>query len=141
MRNDRFITKLQSGSRTQQQYRDENNPNTIMRRYNASGQITGRYRDKNAGAFIDCPATIRTFQEARDLYLSIEATFMELPVNVRKHFQHSPEALLVAIENPSRREELEALGVLKKAVGTPSALAVSVPTGTPAGTPPEPPKK
>lgn len=136
MRNDRVITKLDPGTRTMQEYRDENNPNTIIRRYNSSGQITGRFRDKNAGAFIDCPATLKMFQDARDLYMSIEQTFSDLPVNVRAHFQHSPELLLQAMENPSRRDELEKLGVLTskppaEPVGTEPALAVTVPTGTP----------
>ena len=133
MRKGRFITKLEPGSRTQQQYRDENNPNKIMKRYNASGEITGRYRDKNAGAFVDCPAVLKTFQDARDLYLRIEETFSDLPVAIRKHFNHSPEELLAAMENPARQKELIDLGVLKpddKPVGTPDALAVSVPTGT-----------
>lgn len=111
----RLITVLDSGNITDQSYRDDNNPNMIMRRYNNNGQITGRvgqFRDPAAARFLDVPGTLEAYNRGLDMYRRIEETFMELPVAIRAEFHHDPTELLIALEDPAQRPRLEKMGVV-----------------------------
>jgi len=128
-RKDRVITVMERKTAASQHYRDDNNPNQIMRRYNSTGQITGHYRNQQQ-QFIDCGVALQQFEDAREMSCQVEANFNNLPVKVRAAFDYSPSKLLQAMENPEQRTKLEKLGVLKP-----------VPPAKPPETPPEPPKK
>lgn len=111
IRSGRVITVMERSRQASQHYRDDNNPNTIMRRFDEHGQITGHFRQTPL-SFMDVPAVSQAFIDAREMTCQIEATFSQLPVQIRKRFDYKPELLLRAIEDPLQRPELEKLGIL-----------------------------
>lgn len=106
----RVVTVNNEPSKTQQQFRDEVNINSIMRKYHSTGQIThlaksqGQYRDlSNAQDYFD---SLNIIQQA-------EQSFATLPSHVRKKFGNDPAALLEFIHNPDNFEEGVKLGIFQ----------------------------
>lgn len=119
--------------RTQQQYKNECNPNVIINRYNSTGEFL-RIRSSKP-MYIDC--TVDQFAIMRESVARIEETFNELPAMLRKRFKHDPKELLEFLENPANRTEAEELGLVQ-----PKASTESIPVETTSKTEPEPvPKK
>lgn len=106
----RLISPPSHSHLTQQQYKDECNPNVVIQKYNRTGEL-GRIRSTQP-IYVDCTAF--NFEEARERVARIEETFMEMPAMVRRRFNHDPKNLLAFLEDPKNREEAERLGLVEK---------------------------
>lgn len=96
--------------RTKQEFRDECDINVILARYKRTGQITHisekipRYGDfSQVGDYLQ--ASLQVAQ--------MEASFLDLPSNIRKHFGHDPQQLVEFMADPANHEEGIQLGLFE----------------------------
>lgn len=114
---------------TSQAEKDNCDLNVLVRRFGVGPLM--KPVDAKAFGFLSSELDLRT---ALQTVADAESAFMSLPASVRKRFDNDPLGLLAAIQDPTRRLELEELGVFKAAV-PPIARPDLTP---PASIPPEP---
>lgn len=114
--------------RTKQSMKDECDINNIVARYKKTGMLS--HVAKHEGRYADV-SEITDFRDAIDRVRSASEFFMGLPAKVRSHFDNDPAAFLDAVQDPSRRGELEELGLVK-VVEKPAEPAVEPPVEAPA---------
>lgn len=95
---------------TQQQFRDECNVNSIMRRYTKTGVLPESY---NPSSNYKDVSSVPDFMTIKDQMMRAEEAFMNLPVKIRKEFDHDPIQFLQFIANPENKEKAQSLGLLK----------------------------
>ena len=106
----RLRTKVVGESRTQQHFKNECDPNQIMKRFQQTGIITHvNQMPPSIGG-----VTGQTFTEAMFTVKAAEAEFMRLNSTIRAHFENSTSNYLDAIHDPSRVDELCEIGLLVK---------------------------
>lgn len=93
---------------TEQHHKNECDINQIIRKYDKTGLIT--HITKFEAKFGDMTGT--DFKTAHDQVIKAQAMFDELPSQIRKRFQNTPEKLLSFMENPENRKEAEELGLI-----------------------------
>ena len=98
-------------SKTQQQFADETDINTIVRRFGLTGQLPDnvtmpQYADYE-GVF--------DFQTAMNTMMEAERSFMQLPADVRARFENSPQKLLEFCENSANIDEARKWGLVPPA--------------------------
>lgn len=117
--------KFPANSRwTKQSFKDECDINTIMSRYQATGEIPKL--DVRAPQYLD--ATGMDFQAMQNKVLEAQALFMELPSKLRTRFANDPGAFLDYVADPANRAEMRELGLM-------SPKAVDLSTGPGESTP------
>lgn len=95
--------------RTKQQFRDEVNINTIMKRYRHSGIIPEtRSEPGHYGDF----SNIAGYDEAIEAVNNANAAFAELPSDVRTRFGNDPQELMNFMAEDGHEEEARELGIL-----------------------------
>ena len=99
-------------SLAQQQFKDEVDINVLLERFRVTGQMPSGVRLPTFGDF----SAVTDYQSAMNAVLAAQDEFMKLPPNVRSRFGNSPQQLLEAVSDPSRRDELEKLGLFDKKV-------------------------
>ena len=105
MRAQDFGTYVSEASATKQEYKDECDINSIMRRYVTQGVLppnvkVGRYGDfTNVGDYRECLESLET----------AKSQFMALPSAVRKRFGNDPANLLAFVMDKSNLEEARSL--------------------------------
>ncbi|WNK14664.1 MAG: internal scaffolding protein [Microvirus sp.] len=97
-------------TKTQQQFKDECDINTILKRFNATGELPVR---PVTAAFSDF-SEVFDFQSAMNQIVLSRMMFNELPAKTRDYFRNDPQRLLVFLEDPANREEGERLGLIEK---------------------------
>ena len=103
----RVVKRFTQPSLTQQQFKDECDPNLIMRRFTQTG-----FMPQRAGfTFQSVPAT--DFKSAMDLVLNTQDNFETLPSELRAHFQNDPARLLTFLSDEANREEAIRLGLIE----------------------------
>lgn len=107
-------------TRTQQQFKDEVDINTIVHRFGLTGELPENVRVPQSGDFTN----VTDYQTAMNLVVQAREAFMELPAEVRYRFHNDPQELQRFVENKDNLEEARKLGI-----------AVPAPTPVP---PPEP---
>ena len=99
----------------QSQYKDTD-INNIVRRY----QTTGLLDSPGAVPFETLQygdaTLLPDYQTALDLVNSVQEEFSSLPSEVREKFGHDPMQLLDALQDPSKKEMLQDIGLLSKPV-------------------------
>lgn len=113
---DRDAASLASGISTgpgmaQQQFRDECDINTIVRRFGLTGEMPVSARMPSYGDFTG----ISDYREALHAVRDAEASFMELPAPVRERFRNDPALFVDFCLDPSNLEEARKLGLAKPA--------------------------
>lgn len=104
----RIRTINEEPERTQQQYKDSCDVNTIMKRYEQTGVLThvhakeGRYSD--LGEPKDLMDAMTRLHKAED-------AFRTLPASLREKCQHQPAKFLEMLQDGSNDEELIKLGI------------------------------
>lgn len=97
----------------QSQYKDTD-INNIVRRY----QTTGLLDSPGAVPFETLQygdaTLLPDYQTALDLVNSVETEFSSLPSEVREKFGHDPVQLLEALQDPSKQQMLQDIGLLSK---------------------------
>lgn len=95
---------------TKQSFKEQCDVNNILKKYLKTGVIEHAAHFK--GDYGDFTTSL-DYRSSLDALAAAEASFEALPSKVRKHFGNDPINLLRAVEDPSRKEELQKLGLLK----------------------------
>jgi len=98
---------------TKQEYLEESDINTIVKRYTVTGELPMRYKQ---GIFADV-SHVPEYREALDIVRHAQYGFDALPAAVRTKFNNDPAQMVNFIKDPANFEESVALGLLDKPVG------------------------
>lgn len=93
---------------TEQAHKDQCDINQILRKYDKTGLIT--HVSKMEGTYGNL--TGMDFKEAMDLVINANRMFKDLPSEIRKRFNQSPQDFLAFMEDPNNREEAIELGMI-----------------------------
>ncbi|UOK21008.1 internal scaffolding protein [Chifec microvirus UA13_24] len=98
----------------QQQFKDECDINSIIKRYKTTGYLTDPLkpptRRPSFGDFTEVPS----FHEAQTFIAEAYEEFMALPAALRKKFDNDPAALVSWLNDEANQEEAIALGLVEK---------------------------
>lgn len=97
-------------SMTQQQFKEESDINTIVKRFMLTGEVPENYRAPQYGDYTDVP----DFQTAMNIVRDAASNFLELPAELRARFVNDPQALLEFVGDENNRAEAIELGLLPK---------------------------
>lgn len=97
--------------RTKQSFKDECDINTIMRRYEVTGELG--HLSRRTPIFGDFPSM--DFAEAMAIVIKAREDFASLPSEVRDRFANDPARLLHFMEDANNREEAIKLGLIRSA--------------------------
>lgn len=128
----RFAITFTQPSKTKQSERDACNINSIVAKYNRTGEqpqnmrsVTPQYGDFSA---------VENLHAALNLVNDSMRSFAELPSHIRDHCNNDPAQLLELASDPERREEAIDLGIID---ATPADLeAIADQAATPGVDPP-----
>ncbi|WNK12854.1 MAG: internal scaffolding protein [Microvirus sp.] len=95
-------------TRTQQQFADEVDINTIVRNFNLTGELP---KDLRAPTFSDFEG-IFDFQSAMNQVIEAQGAFMQMPAEVRTRFHNNPQAFVEFCSKPENVEEMTKLGLV-----------------------------
>ncbi|QXP08437.1 MAG: internal scaffolding protein [Arizlama microvirus] len=98
--------------RTQQQFGEECDINTIVKRFGLTGQLPNGIAMPMVGDFTEA----KDFQESMNLIKQAEAAFMEIPAHIRARFDHDPAKVMEFMEDKSNYDEAVKLGFIEKPV-------------------------
>lgn len=100
-------------SMTQQSFKEECDINTILERFNVTGQVPVSPIDPQYGDF----SGVTDYQSALNAVIAAQAGFDSLPARVRERFANDPAAFVDFCLDESNREEMIQLGlVIERAV-------------------------
>lgn len=108
------LASLESGlfcadeSLASQEYRDEVDINTIVRRHGLGYEMPQNF---NMPTHADFTETVG-FQEGLNLLIEAKHQFATLPAGVRAKFGNDPEAIITFLEDVNNREEAQKLGLI-----------------------------
>lgn len=105
---------------TQQQFAEEADINTIVRRFGLTGELPENVRTPQYGDFTG----ISDYKDAMNAVRAADEAFMELPADLRYKFANDPQRLLEFVSNGDNREEAKKLGLMKE-VEVPPRTAVN----------------
>ena len=112
-------------SRTQQSFAEESDINTIVRRFNLTGELPSHFRAPQYGDFDG----IADYQSALNQVMAANEAFMSMPAGLRARFHNNPQNLIEFLSKEENREEAVRLGLLRP------------PERPPVSPPAEPPKE
>lgn len=101
---------------------EEADINTIVRRFNLTGQVPTDIRAPEYGDF----TSVTDYQSALNAVIQADESFMAMPAEVRARFHHDPGAFVDFVANPENRQEALKLGLLMPPEAPPEPLAVRV---------------
>lgn len=96
-------------SLTKQEFKDECDINTIMAKYQFSGQIPNL--NERSPQYID--TTGHDYQLAMNTVSEANSLFQELPSSLRNRFDNDPAQFLDFCSDDKNRDEMHELGLLK----------------------------
>jgi len=105
---------------TQQEFRDEVDINTIVRRFGVTGKVPVSAVPGQVGDFTG----VTDYQTALNSLLEADAAFEVLPASVRERFRNSAAMMLQFLEDPANRDEAVKLGLVAAPVVPPVASEV-----------------
>jgi len=97
-------------TRTQQSFRDECDINTILKRFNVTGQLPAGSVQPQYGDF----SGITDYQSALNAVMAAQDSFLQLPAKVRAKFDNDPALFVDWASNEANRDEMKALGLLRE---------------------------
>lgn len=128
-------------TRTQQQFAEEVNINTIVERFGLTGELPENLSVPVQGDF----TSVVDYQSALNLVLAADDAFMEMPAKVRERFGNDAGLFLEFVSAPENLEEARKLGIAKPVPTPPSPVLVAFADDLEASAapppPPKPPKK
>lgn len=112
-------------TRAQQQFQEEVDINTIVKRFNLTGKMPDNIAMPQYGDFADA----LDYQSSLNAVIAAQDEFMRVPAHVRARFHNDPAALISFLGDESNRAEAERLGLVKPAepVVVPVSAVVSPP--------------
>lgn len=96
--------------KTQQQFKEECDINTIVNSFLKTGELPENIK---LPQYIDYEG-IFDFRTAMETLMKAEEAFMELPAPLRAEFDNSPQNFLEFCNNPSNKDRMKELGLLKQ---------------------------
>lgn len=115
-------------TRTQQQFQEECDINTIVERFGITGQLPNNLRMPIQEEFIDT----MDYQTALNKLMEADKAFMELPAAVRKEFQNDAGRFVDFVSNPENVEQCREWGLAVPKAAEPEPFMVRViPDGQP----------
>ena len=97
-------------SKTQQQFKDEVDINTIVERFTRSGTMPEPMTFPQEQEFEDA----FDFQSAMNVTVKARESFMTLPAKVRARFQNNPQEFMQFIHNEENFDEAIKMGIATK---------------------------
>lgn len=97
-------------SMTQQQFAEEVDINTIVKRFGLTGQLPTTVKVPMTGDFIG----VNDFQSAMNAVRRAEEGFMELPAELRAQFDNSPQKLMAFVADEKNRDKAVEMGLINK---------------------------
>lgn len=94
----------------QQQFREECNINSIMKRYQVTGVID--HIAKHEGHYGDISPM--SFHEAQNTIATANSMFEELPSSARKQFKNDPSIFLEYVQDPANADSLRDMGLAER---------------------------
>ena len=91
----------------QQQFSEEVDINTIVRRFGLTGMVPVVESQPIVGGF----AEVVDYQSALNAVIRAEEAFMSVPGTIRARFDHDPGKFLAFIDDPANADELVTLGL------------------------------
>lgn len=98
-------------SMTRQEFADDADINTIMRRYESTGTVPGTERVPFYGDFTDMP----DFMQAQAIVIDATDAFMSLPARVRREFDNNPAEFVKFASDPDNVEQMRIWGLAEPA--------------------------
>lgn len=95
---------------TQQQFAEEADINTIVRRFGLTGELPSAMRAPIYGDFTG----ITNYQDALNAVLQAEAGFNDLPADLRERFANDPARMLQFLADDRNKDEAIKLGLVNK---------------------------
>lgn len=96
---------------TQQQFAEEADINTIVRRFGLTGELPENVRVPVSGDFTG----VVDFKSAMDAVASAQSAFMELPAALRARFENDPQRLMDFMAVEKNLDEARELGLVNPA--------------------------
>lgn len=96
-------------STVQQQFAEEVDINTIVRRFGLTGEVPDDYRAAQSGDFTN----VVDYQSALNAVRAADEAFLELPGELRARFNNDPQALLEFVSDGRNRDEAVKLGLVQ----------------------------
>lgn len=115
---------------TQQHLAEEADINTIVKRFNLTGQLPTNVRMPTSGDFTNVPS----FDEAMHALVQAREAFQAMPANVRARFHNNPAELVAFCDDPENLQEARKLGLVPKEE-LPPKVAQNAPEQAPAAPP------
>lgn len=109
---------------TKQSFKEEADINTIMARYQSTGEIP--VLNEVAPQYLD--ASGFDFQVMQDQVIEARELFMQLPSALRNRFANDPALFLDYVADDSNYPEMRKLGLLKESDAVSQPKAVTAPT-------------
>lgn len=121
------------GTMAQQQFAEECDINTIVKRFGITGQLPQGVRMPTYEDFSD----VTDFKTALDAIALAHEAFDQMPAEVRARFGNDPQEFVAFCSDDSNRAEAEKLGLVpaQKVVDIDPVAAASVPASNTAVTP------
>lgn len=95
------------GTRTQQQFKEEVNINTIVERFGLTGQLPNNLRVPLEHEFLD----VLDYQSALNRLKAADAAFLEMPANIRKQFDNDAGRFVHFVSDPANKDQVKAWGL------------------------------
>lgn len=105
-----LVTPTEEG-RTQQQFKEETDINTIVERFGLTGHLPENPRMPLSGDFTE---TVNDYKSAMNMVRQAEEAFMEFPAQLRAEFNNDPQKMMDFLGNEKNREKALELGLLAK---------------------------
>lgn len=104
-------------SETSQEFKDECDINTIMRRFQRTGQLPQLSIAARYGDFSEVP----DYMEAYRVVIQAQEDFSGLPSTLRERFHNNPGELLAFLADTANRDEAIKLGLINQPTATAAA--------------------
>lgn len=98
-------------SLAQQQFLEESDINTIVRRFGLTGELPTDFREPLYGDYTG----VWDYQTAMNAVRQADETFMTMPAHIRARFHNDPQELLEFLADNDNRAEAIKLGLVKEA--------------------------
>lgn len=98
-------------SLAQQQFAEECDINTIVRRFGLTGELPKDLVVPQSGDFTE----VVDYHTAMNIVRKADESFMEMPAEVRSKFNNDPQRFLEFVYDPTNQDEARKLGIAKAA--------------------------
>lgn len=116
-------------SLTKQSFRDECDINTILKRFNVTGQLPVGSVQPQYGDF----SGVTDYQSALNAVMAAQDSFLALPAKLRARFDNDPALFVEFASDEANKDEMKALGLLREETAPAVVLSPSEPvSGEPA---------